>query len=57
MQRRTMLSRGLFILAIGAVLIAMVLFKVRVAVAGGKYVVALAGIVLLVWLVSRSVRK
>lgn len=57
MERRTLLSRGLFILAVGAVLLALVMFKVRVAVAGGKYVLMLAAIVFVVWLVSRSVRK
>lgn len=44
-------------LAVLAVLVALMVFKVRVAVAGGKYVVMLAVIVGLVWMISRALKK
>ncbi len=40
-----------------AVVAVLVVFKVRVAVAGGKYILALLVILFLVWLVSRSGRR
>ena len=57
MQRRTLITGGTLTLAVIAVFIAMMVFKVRVAVAGGKYVVMLAAIVSIVWVVSRALKK
>ena len=57
MQRRTLFTGGTLVLALIAVLIALMVFKVRVAVAGGKYVVMLALIVGLVWMISRAFKK
>jgi hypothetical protein len=54
MQRRELMSRTLFFLAIAAVLVALVVFKVRVAVAGGKYLFALLAIIIVVWFLSRA---
>jgi len=57
MQRRTLITGGTLTLAVIAVFMAMMVFKVRVAVAGGKYVVMLAAIVGIVWVVSRALKK
>lgn len=57
MQRRTLFTGGTLVLAVIAVLVALTVFKVRVAVAGGKYVVMLAVIVGLVWVISRALKK
>lgn len=57
MNRRTLYTGGLFALALGAMAVGLVLFKVRVAVAGGKYMLLLAVIVLVVWGLSRGMRK
>lgn len=57
MQRRTLITGGTLTLAVIAVFMAMMVFKVRVAVAGGKYVVMLAVIVGIVWVVSRALKK
>lgn len=45
---------GLGLAALSAVLVALLVFKVRVFVAGGKLMVTLGVIVLVVWLVSRA---
>ena len=57
MQRRTLFTGGTLVLGVIAILIALMVFKVRVAVAGGKYVVMLALIVGLVWMISRAFKK
>ena len=57
MQRKTLITGGTLTLAVIAVFMAMMVFKVRVAVAGGKYVVMLAVIVGIVWVVSRALKK
>lgn len=57
MDRRTLLQRGTFLFAVAAVLLALFVFKVRIAVAGGKYVIALAVILGVVWLISRGLRR
>lgn len=57
MQRRTLFTGGTLVLGVIAVLIALMVFKVRVAVAGGKYVVMLALIVGLVWMITRALKK
>jgi hypothetical protein len=46
-----------FILAGLAVLTALLVFKVRVAVAGGKYVLMLCLIVAVVWMIGRALRR
>ena len=57
MDRRTLLARAVFPLAALAVVMVLLVFKVRVAVAGGKYVLALLVILLLTWFISRGLRK
>ena len=57
MQRRTLLTGGTMTLAVIAVLCALMIFKVRVAVAGGKYVLLLAVIVGVVWVISRGLKR
>lgn len=54
MQRRNLVGLGLGLAALAAVLTAVLVFKVRVFVAGGKLMVTLGVIVLVVWLVSRA---
>jgi hypothetical protein len=54
MQRRNLVGLGLGLAALAAVLTALLVFKVRVFVAGGKLMVTLGVIVLVVWLVSRA---
>ena len=56
MQRRELMNRALFFLAIAGVLTALVVFKVRVAVAGGKYLLVLVAIIAVVWFLSRAKR-
>ena len=56
MDRRQVLRRLVFFVAIAAVIAALVAFKIKVALAGGKYLLALAVIVGIVWLVTRSRR-
>ena len=50
------MNRALFFLAIAGVLTALLVFKVRIAMAGGKYVLALVAIIALVWFLSRAKR-
>jgi hypothetical protein len=57
MDCQQVVRRGVFLLATMAVVAVLVVFKVRVAVAGGKYILALLVILFLVWLVSRSGRR
>lgn len=57
MQRRSLLAGGTMTLAVIAIFMALLVFKVRVAVAGGKYVVMLAVIVAIVWMISRGLRR
>lgn len=57
MQRRKLITGGTLAVAIIAVLMALMIFKVRVAVAGGKYVVMLAVIVGIVWVICRGLKK
>ena len=57
MERRTLLARAVFLLAVAAVVVALTLFKVRVAVAGGKFILALGVILVLTWFISRGLRK
>lgn len=57
MQRRTLLTGGTMTLAVIAVLCALMIFKVRVAVAGGKYVLLLVVIVGVVWVISRGLKR
>lgn len=45
---------GLGLAAVAAVLVALLVFKVRVFVAGGRLMVTLGVIVLVVWLVTRA---
>ncbi|MCK6490739.1 MAG: hypothetical protein L6R48_21015 [Planctomycetes bacterium] len=54
MQRRDLVGLGLGLAALAAVLTALLVFKVRVFVAGGKLMVTLGVIVLVVWLISRA---
>lgn len=56
MQRRDLVGLGLGLAAMAAVLTAVLVFKVRVFLAGGKLMVTLGVIVLVVWLVSRARR-
>ena len=44
-------------LAVIAVLLALLMFKVRIAVAGGKYAVMLVLIIGVVWIISRGLRR
>ena len=48
------MNRVLFFLAIAAVIAALVTFKIKVAVAGGKYLIALVVIIGVVWLLTRN---
>lgn len=57
MQRRAFLTGTTVTLAVMAVVLALVVFKVRVAVAGGKYVVMLALICGVVWIIGRGLRR
>ncbi len=57
MTRNEALTRGVFLVATLAVVIGLLVFKVRVAVAGGKYVVFLAVILLLVWFISKTLGR
>jgi hypothetical protein len=57
MQRRTFMTGTTFILAVLAVLTALLVFKVRVAVAGGKYLLMLGLIVAVVWMIGRAMRR
>jgi hypothetical protein len=57
MQRRTFMTGTTFLVAVLAVLMALMVFKVRVAVAGGKYVLMLGLIVFVVWMVGRAMRR
>jgi hypothetical protein len=54
MDRRQVMHRLLFFAAIAAVLAALVTFKIKVAMAGGKYLLALVVIIGLVWFLTRS---
>ena len=40
-----------------AVVAVLLVFKVRIAVAGGKYILALVAILFVVWLISRAGRR
>ncbi len=44
-------------LAVIAVVLVLMVFKIRVAVAGGKYVVMLAVICGVVWVIGRGLRR
>lgn len=57
MDRQQAMRYGLFVLATMAVVAVLVVFKVRIAVAGGKYILALLAILFLVWLISRAGRR
>ena len=57
MDRRRVMQWSLFALAFAAVFVALAVFKVRVAVAGGRYVLVLLAIVALVWLLSRALKR
>ena len=57
MHRRRLLRSGIFLLAIGVLIAGLVLFKVRVAVAGGKYALLLVVVIVIVWAISRGMRK
>ncbi len=52
-----MVRRAGFGLAIAAVLIAALVFKVRVAVAGGKFLLVLILVIGLVWLLGKTLRR
>jgi hypothetical protein len=54
MDRRQVLHRLLFFAAIAAVIAALVIFKLRIALAGGKLLIALVVIIAIVWLATRS---
>ena len=54
MDRKQVLHRLLFFVAIAAVIAALVIFKIKVAVAGGKFLIALVVIIGVVWLVTRG---
>jgi hypothetical protein len=54
MPRRDLMGLGLGLAAIAAVLVALLVFKARVFVAGGKLMVTLGVIVLVVWLITRA---
>lgn len=54
MQRRDTLGLALAVVAVAAVLAVLLVFKVRVFMAGGKMVVALAAILAAVWLITRA---
>jgi hypothetical protein len=54
MERRQVLHRLVFFAAIAAVLAALLTFKVKVALAGGKYLLVLIAIVGVAWLLTRS---
>lgn len=54
MDRRQVLNRIIFFAGVAAVIAALVAFKVKVALAGGKYLVILAVILAVVWLLSRN---
>jgi len=57
MKRRTLLSGGTLVVAVLAVMLALLVFKVRIAVAGGKYVVMLLIIIGVVLLINRALRR
>ncbi len=57
MDRRTLITRGVGAVAVLAVIVAFLTFKVRVAIAGGKYILFLALIVGVVWMASRALKR
>jgi hypothetical protein len=46
-------DRWIFAIAVAALLLAALVFKVRIAVAGFRYVIAVLAIVAVVWLIVR----
>jgi hypothetical protein len=57
MTRNDALARAVFLAAAAAIVVGLLVFKVRVAVAGGKYVVLLAVVVLAVWFISKALGR
>lgn len=54
MDRRQVLNRLFFFVAIAAVIAALVTFKIKVALAGGKFLITLVVIIGIAWLVTRN---
>jgi hypothetical protein len=54
MDRRQVMHRLLFFAAIAAVIVALLTFKIKVAMAGGKYLLVLIAIIGVVWFLTRS---